>query len=67
MSYLKLYDPEPTSLLVNRGQGLTGMKYFSTSVFVGEEVVLCKAKSHQSWTGDSQTFVVKHFRIVNAE
>ena len=36
MTHLKLYDPEPTPLLVSRGRGLTGMEYFTTSSVVGE-------------------------------
>ncbi|CAF9919808.1 MAG: hypothetical protein ALECFALPRED_001307 [Alectoria fallacina] len=65
MTNLKLYDPEPTPLLVSRGRGLTGMEYFTTSTIVGERVVLCEAKSYQKWTGDSKTFIIKRFRNVN--
>ena len=64
LTNLRLFDPEPTPLLVNRGRGLTGMEYFTTSTKVLEKVVLCEAKSHQNWTEDSPSFVVKRFRSV---
>ena len=67
MTHLKLYDPEPTPLLVSRGRGLTGMEYFTTSTVVGENIVLCKAKSHHDLLGDSETFIVKRFRNVSDE
>lgn len=67
MTHLKLYDPEPTPLLVSRGRGLTGMEYFTTSTFVGEKMVLCEAKSHQNLLGDLETFIVKRFRSVSDE
>lgn len=66
MTHLKLYDPEPTPLLVSRGRGLNGMEYFTISTSVGEKVVSCEAKSHQNFTGDSQTFIIKRFRNVKA-
>ena len=65
LTHLKLYDPEPTPLLVSRGRGLTGMEYFATSTVVREKVVLCEAKSHQNLLGDVETFIVKRFRNVS--
>ena len=64
MTQLKLYDPEPTPLLVSRGRGVTGMEYFTTSTIVGEHIVLCEAKSRQSWAGDAKIFITKRFRYV---
>lgn len=63
MMHLKLYDPEPTPLLVSRGRGLTGVEYFTTSTVVREKVVLCEAKSHQNLSGE--LFIVKRFRNVS--
>ena len=65
MNHLKLYDKEPTPLLVSRGRGLIGMEYFTISTVVRAKVVLCEAKSNQNQTGDSQTFIVKRFRTFN--
>ena len=65
MSHLKLYDPEPTPLLVSRGRGLIGMEYFTISTVVRDKVVLCEAKSNQNQTRDSQTFIVKRFLNFN--
>lgn len=67
MTNLKLYESEPTPLLVTRGRGLTGMEYFTTSTIVGEKMVLSEAKSHQTLLGDLETFVVKRFRTVSDE
>ena len=67
MKHLKLYDPEPTPLLISRGRGLTGMEYFTTSTIVREKMVVCEAKSHQSLLGDLETFIVKRFRNVSDE
>ena len=64
MTHLKLYDPEPTPLLVSRGRGVTGMEYFTISTIVGEHIVLCEAKSRQNWAGDAKIFITKRFRYV---
>ncbi len=67
MAHLRLYDSEPTPLLVSRGRGLTGMEYFTTKTIVGKNIVSCEARSHQNWVGDSELFTVKRFRYVSEE
>ena len=62
MINLKLYDPEPTPLLISRGRGMGGTEYFTTSTSVGETVVTCEAKSHDDGTEASKTFIIKRFR-----
>ena len=62
MTNLRLYDPEPTSLLISRGRGLSQTEYFPISISVGEKIVLCEASSHQSWTPDSNLSIIKRFR-----
>ena len=62
MNHMKLYDPEQTPLMISRTRGLTGREYVTTTSNVGDEVVLCEARGHQNWAGDSETFTVKRFR-----
>ena len=62
MHHLRLYDPEQTPLMISRLRGLTGREYVTTTSTVGDEVVLCEARGHHKWTGDSKTFVIKRFR-----
>ncbi|KAL9132554.1 MAG: hypothetical protein Q9175_006272 [Cornicularia normoerica] len=67
MIHLRLYDPEPTPLLVSRGRGLSDTEYLTTSTSFGEKVVLCEAKDRHEWEEEpetSETFIVKRFRIV---
>ena len=64
MAHLRLFDPEPTPLLVSRGRGLTGMEYFTTKTIVGNKVVLGEARSYQDLAGVSKLFVVKRFHNV---
>ena len=66
MSHMKLYDPEQTPLMISRTRGLTGREYVTTATStVGGEIVLCEARGHQNWAGDSKTFIVKRFRKTN--
>ena len=62
MSHMKLYEPEQTPLMISRTRGLTGREYVTTTSSVGDEIVLCEARGHQNWAGDSKTFIVKRFR-----
>ena len=62
MGKMKLYDPEQTPLMISRTRGLTGREYVTTTSSVGDEVVVCEARGHQDWAGDSETFIVKRFR-----
>ena len=62
MNHMKLYDPEQTPLMISRTRGLTGREYVTTTSSVGDEIVLCEARGHQNWAGDSKTFIVKRFR-----
>ena len=62
MSHIRLYDPEQTPLMISRTRGLTGREYVTTTSTVGDDVVLCEARGHQDWAGDSKTFIVKRFR-----
>ena len=62
MNRIRLYDPEQTPLMINRTRGLTGREYVSTTSSVGFMIVLCEARGHQNWAGDSKTFIVKRFR-----
>ena len=64
MNNLKLYDEEPTPLLIARGRGLSGRRYFTTSTFIGDKVILCEAADNPNGTQDSEKFIIKRFRIV---
>ena len=62
MSHMKLYDPEQTPLMISRTRGLTGREYVTTTSIVGDKIVLCQARGHQDWAGESKVFMVKRFR-----
>ena len=67
MARLKLFDSDPTPLLVHRGRGLTGLEYLTIATRVSEKVVSCDAKTRQAWTEPSETYIVKRFRHVTDE
>ena len=62
MSHMRLYDPERTPLMISRTRGLTQRQYVTTNSTVGDKVVLCEVKGHQSWTDDPKIFIVKRYR-----
>ena len=64
MAHLKLFDSDPTPLLIHRGRGLTGLEYLTTATSVSEKIVSCEAKTRQDWTEPSETYIVKRFRHV---
>ena len=64
MAHLKLFDSDPTPLLVHRGRGLTGLEYVTTTTRVSEKVVSCEAKTRRDLTEHSDTYIVKRFRHV---
>ena len=64
MAHLKLFDSDPTPLLVHRGRGLTGLEYVTTTTNVSEKVVSCEAKTRQNWTEPYEIYIVKRFRDV---
>ena len=65
MSHMRLYDPEQTPLMISRTRGLTGREYVTTTSTVGDKMVLCEARGHENWGGDSKIFIVKRFRSVS--
>ena len=64
MAHLKLFDSDPTPLLVHRGQGLTKVDYVTTTTSVSEKVVSCEANKRQNWTEPYQLYIIKRFRHV---
>ena len=64
MSHLRLFDSDPTPLLVHRGRGLTGLEYVTTTTRVSEKVVSCEAKTREGWTEPYEIYIIKRFRHV---